>query len=499
MRRAFHAIGPLGRADRGIPGREEDRLVSVFYGRPSLRVDFMFLMGNRTPGTNAAAIAEQVFTVVPDGLNSRPDRRYYPLVAARFPVALCRAPGLVRRSRLKTARLWSTQVPRIGDTRDCAELRAAFAQARDLFEENIYRAALCLFALVQPVYDLLTGVMERVGDADVNLMAGLGGHEESAMIRDLWSCSRDGLPLETFLARHGYHGPCSGQLSALAWREDPTPVLAILEGYREMSDDGDPALAQQERAAERERLERDLLASLRPARRLQARAVLDLSRRSLPLRAVGKVAFLQSVDLARAAARQLGKCLAEDSQIQDPDDIFFLTVDEVTAGSTEGLPDLIEARRRAYREYQQSDLPNTWQGFPQPHAVARDWDSDEVILDGVGVSPGVVEGRIRVVAEPGETEPEPGEIIVGRTTDPSWASILYLSSALVMDIGGPLSHAAVVARELGIPCVADTKVGTRMLRTGDLCRVNGSTGRVEILQRTPVVATPLPDERIRPT
>src|SRR5271155_5399704 len=102
MRRAFNAIGPLGRADCGIPHREEERLISVFYGRPSLRVDFMFLMGNRTPGTNAAAIAEQVFTTVPDGLNSRPDRRYYPLVAARYPGAVRRAPGLVRRSRLKT-------------------------------------------------------------------------------------------------------------------------------------------------------------------------------------------------------------------------------------------------------------------------------------------------------------------------------------------------------------------------------------------------------------
>ena len=78
---------------------------------------------------------------------------------------------------------------------------------------------------------------------------------------------------------------------------------------------------------------------------------------------------------------------------------------------------------------------------------------------------------------------EPGEILVAHTTDPSWASVLFLSAALVTDIGGLLSHAAVVARELGVPCVVGTKVGTSLLRTGDRCRVDGTSGQIEILER----------------
>jgi pyruvate,water dikinase len=81
---------------------------------------------------------------------------------------------------------------------------------------------------------------------------------------------------------------------------------------------------------------------------------------------------------------------------------------------------------------------------------------------------------------------EPDEIIVCPTTDPSWASILFLSSALVVDICGPLSHAAVVAREVGIPCVIGTGNGTAVLRTGDVVRVDGNTGRVEIVSRAEV-------------
>ena len=104
-------------------------------------------------------------------------------------------------------------------------------------------------------------------------------------------------------------------------------------------------------------------------------------------------------------------------------------------------------------------------------------------ISGLGVSAGVAEGRVRVVVDPSFAEVEPGEVLVTSTTDPSWASIMFLSSALVVDIGGPLSHAAVVARELGVPCVVNTRTGSSVLRTGDLVRVDGNTGSVEVLDR----------------
>ncbi len=71
------------------------------------------------------------------------------------------------------------------------------------------------------------------------------------------------------------------------------------------------------------------------------------------------------------------------------------------------------------------------------------------------------------------------------TTDPSWASIMYISAALVVDIGGPFSHAAMIAREIGIPCVVNTRTGSRTLQTGERVRVDGRTGLVERLDRVP--------------
>ena len=104
-------------------------------------------------------------------------------------------------------------------------------------------------------------------------------------------------------------------------------------------------------------------------------------------------------------------------------------------------------------------------------------------IEGICGSGGTIEGVVRIVHDPSFEEVEPDEILVCAMTDPSWASIMFVSRALVVDIGGQLSHAAVVARELGIPCVMNTRIGTEVLSTGDRVRVDADRGVVEILER----------------
>jgi pyruvate,water dikinase len=108
----------------------------------------------------------------------------------------------------------------------------------------------------------------------------------------------------------------------------------------------------------------------------------------------------------------------------------------------------------------------------------------------MAVSPGEVEGRARVVMDPDAgIEIEPGEVLVCQTTDPSWASYFLVASALVIDIGGAMSHGAIVARELGIPCVINTRTGTSAISPGDLLRVDGGSGKVEVLERAQAGST----------
>ena len=99
----------------------------------------------------------------------------------------------------------------------------------------------------------------------------------------------------------------------------------------------------------------------------------------------------------------------------------------------------------------------------------------------MGVSPGIVEGPVRVVSSPTDADVQAGEILVCVTTDPSWISLMVVASGLIIDVGGPVSHGAIVARELGVPCVINTGNGSQVLQTGQQVRVNGTTGIVEIM------------------
>lgn len=101
-------------------------------------------------------------------------------------------------------------------------------------------------------------------------------------------------------------------------------------------------------------------------------------------------------------------------------------------------------------------------------------------VSGIPANGGLVEGTLRVVSDSG-AEFLPGEILVCRTTDPTSASLMLLASAVIVDIGGALSHGAIVARELGIPCIVNTKIGTKRLVSGDVVRVDGGSGTVETI------------------
>jgi pyruvate,water dikinase len=280
-------------------------------------------------------------------------------------------------------------------------------------------------------------------------------------------------------------------VSARVWREDPAVLENLVRRYRERPESAAPSAAEAERGRERAAHERALLAAVGPVRRPGAQAVLALVRRRIPLRGMAKRSMLQSLDVARAAARVIGADLAARGLLEHADDVFQLTVPEAADGGPQ-VGDIARERHRQRAEHARARVPEQWRGdvdagaaLSQPPAPEP---ADGDVVRGVGVSAGVVEGTVRVVTDPTFTDVEPDEVLVAPTTDPSWSSIMFVSSALVVDIGGALSHAAVVARELGIPCVVNTRDGSRTLRTGDRVRVDGGTGVVEILARSGVPA-----------
>ncbi len=166
--------------------------------------------------------------------------------------------------------------------------------------------------------------------------------------------------------------------------------------------------------------------------------------------------------------------------------MFFLIRPEL-ATPPEHASTLVTARRARRDEFKTLDVPLSWVGMPDPHPrtgpAPTPTREHPDRVDGLGVSPGLVVGKVQVVHDPTVETPEADAVLVCSTTDPSWATFFVLASAVVIDIGGALSHGAIIARELGLPCVINTTTGTRDLHDGDIVRVDGHRGTVEILTR----------------
>jgi pyruvate,water dikinase len=494
MRGAFCDIGCLSPSAVRVAERVDDRYSGIFYGRFSANIDQMRAMGDLMPGTSADAIEEQILGGLRDwegqvkpprvgeGALSAPTLRRYPVVAVKMPTRALRIPKLLAARRAEIDGWWRATVTP-GAIPDGRAARARFKEAIHYFE-TVMRPHSVATMIAQALYEQVSKLAAAAGTPGIEtrLTTGYGQMEETRLMADLWAVSRNRLTLERFLAAHGYHGPAEGEISSRSWREDPSPLEALLATYRTMDDSAAPSSVEAQRVAERRAATAELLAGLGAARRPGAKVLLAAAKRHIPLREVGKAAFLQALDGARAAARVLGDELAKEGAIGDPDDVCYLTVDEILGGLPPD-PDAVAAFRRAKRqEYLALRVPDSWTGVATPTKIEASEAAvagDE--LSGLAVSPGVVEGRARVVLDAATSELEPGEVLVCETTDPSWASLFLVASALVIDIGGALSHGAIVARELGVPCVINTRTGTRRLRTGDLLRVDGDRGTVTVL------------------
>jgi phosphohistidine swiveling domain-containing protein len=481
-RTAFHRVGAATRAESRLPAAADERFMRAFYGRGAAGVEFLARMGDRIPGTSGAAIAAQVFGAVPDGLTFAPTRRRYPIVAARMPVAFVQLPRLLRAAAQQTEHWWRDQV-RQGPELDLDQALDQLAAGAQRFGENITLQACTLFCVVQPIYEVLDRLIRSLGLGDVTALAGgYGDVPEAEIVTALWRASRGEVPLEEVVARHGFHGAREGEIASRVWREEPASLLRLTGEYAARDDADDPRVRAGQLQRDREELERQIVAAVSPARRPTTRALLGLGRRIIPLRGVAKASYLQALDVARSGSRRAGALLARDGVIEEPDDVCYLTIEEILARPGKAVRPVIAERRARHVEYESLRIPAAWQGNPVPTPVSTTRGEADG-LTGVGVSPGVVEGIARVVRDPTTAEVLEGDILVAPATDPSWASIMFLASALVVDIGGALSHAAIVARELGIPCVMNTGVGTALIRSGDVCKVDGSTGVVTILSR----------------
>jgi rifampicin phosphotransferase len=291
--------------------------------------------------------------------------------------------------------------------------------------------------------------------------------------------------LRAFLADYGHRAVAEIDIGMPRWSDDPTYVLGVLANYLRLDD---PALAPDAVFARGAQVAQhaiaDVVARVRRRSRLRAlvvRAGLRRVRELAGMRETHKDYLVRLLAHARAQLALVGAELAARGLLDDPDDVFFLELTE--ARSALGGADhreLVTARRADYeRELRRRHVPRVLlSDGTEPEALAVAAGPVEGALTGTGASAGTVTAPARVVLDPVGAHVEPGEILVAPSTDPGWTPLFLTAGGLVMEMGGPNSHGAVVAREYGIPAVVGVAGATARIRTGDVVTVDGAAGLV---------------------
>lgn len=292
--------------------------------------------------------------------------------------------------------------------------------------------------------------------------------------------------MAAFLDVYGHRGVAEVDLGVPRWAEDPIPVFAAVANYLRVTDPQQgPDQRFQRAASAAETALEELTTRARRRRPVRARIAGFLLRRARSLaglREAGKFAGLYPLRETRRQLLLIGVDLHARGSLDQPDDIMFLTLDEVHTVVHQGvdLRGTVAARRAVHRrEMRRRTVPVALlSDGTDVETVLPAASTGDGTLAGVGASAGRVTGPARVVHDPGSAHVEPGEVLVAATTDPGWTPLFLTAAALVTETGAIMAHGPTVAREYGIPAVICVPDATRTITTGQLVTVDGGAGTV---------------------
>jgi pyruvate,water dikinase len=293
--------------------------------------------------------------------------------------------------------------------------------------------------------------------------------------------------LAEFLYHYGHRGVAEIDLGLPRWREDPTHILGVLANYLQLKDPTVAPDVQFRRGAqEAETMVAELTQRATRKGRLRGMLVsffLKRARALAGLREMPKFCFILVLAYMREMLQSIGKELTEAGRLESGEDIFFITLQETHAAlAGEDMRDIVRERQADYEhELRRRHVPRVLlsDGTEPTPAVTDDAES-QGMLRGTPASPGSVTGRARVILDPTGAYLEPGEILVAPSTDPGWTPLFLTAGGLVMEMGGAISHGAVVAREYGIPAVVGVAGATERITTGQQITVDGNAGKIII-------------------
>jgi pyruvate,water dikinase len=491
----LRSMGVLS-AQEAIPSANpNDHTTSVIYGRQAFNVDALRRNVARLPGIDPDDFERDIMGSVRSGLAKEPRApQRLPVVAVRTPWTLLTSNRTLARAHTQVQTWWRSDVFGVDVTAGIAAHHALqrLRDARDRFA-RIFGVHLRIRLQLQSVQSLLSDAAEKAGDPTLaeRAFTGHGALPETVMADQVWRLGREELSEHTFLSEYGYHGPNEGNVFTRSWREDPTVLRSIAVAMAERAGSLRPRDREAAAVASGNAARAELLRRSNPVMRVVLNEAFKRARNIVRNNEIGKSGYLMALDGCRAAAREVGRSQVRSGRLADVDDVFFLTIPEIAElidGRLPAVADIVDYRKGTRADYQRMVLPVSFTGMPEVSYRAAESTSLGAVsvsdVSGTASGGGQVEGRARVVHDAGEdVELDDGDILVCRFTDPSWAPLFTLASALVIDLGGAASHGALVARELGIPFVIGTQNGTAVIGEGDRISVDGHNNRVRILAR----------------
>lgn len=302
--------------------------------------------------------------------------------------------------------------------------------------------------------------------------------------------SKDVLPVFlSFFERYGMRGTGEIDVTRPRWREVPTQLVPAILGHIKGVTPGQHRLDFLAGKKEAEHAAGRLLDRLRekPLGLIKARIMrrlIKVHRSLIGIREHPKYFIVQIFDLIKQAILQEGARLAADGVLEDAEDVFWLSLQELK----EVLElrrlnrDLITGRKEKFQRDEKLTPPRAITSEGEIITAKPGAHVPPGALAGSPVSAGKAEGRARVILKLGEAKMDKGDILVAPYTDPGWTPLFPLAAGLVTEVGGLMTHGAVVAREYGIPAVVGLDNATRKIRDGQMIRVDGTQGFVEILE-----------------
>lgn len=332
-------------------------------------------------------------------------------------------------------------------------------------------------------YPEVVAFLEQVDDdtfLDAGFEGGLAKIEGGREARDA---------MRAWLDAYGMRCPGEIDITRPRFRERPTMLAPMIVRNVKTFEPGSRERRFEQGREEAARKERELLERLRAlpdgeAKAAEAKAMIDRLRSFMGYREYPKYGMVSRTFVYKQALLDEAERLVRAQVLRDREDLFFLSFQElydvVRTGAVDGA--LLRARRDAYAASCTLTPPRvlTSDGESVAGTYGRD-DLPAGALVGLAVSAGTIEGRARVVFDMAKADLEPGDILVTTFTDPSWTPLFVAIKGLVTEVGGLMTHGAVIAREYGLPAVVGVEHATTRIRDGQRIRVNGTDGYVELL------------------